>query len=189
MPKQNDYTFSSDEEAQIEQAIRYDNRVEVVQRATALRMLHMGYTPSAVAEVYQVRLSSVYNWFQRWREGGIAALANQPKAGRRRKAGAAYWAEVEATLEQDPTQLGYLFTVWTLERLRDHLTQQTGIRLSLERLRVQMKERGYVWRRPKHDLHVLQNAQARADALQLLDSLKKEPRQEPSSYSIWTKVP
>jgi transposase len=189
MPKQNNYTFNSGEEAQIEQAIRNDNRVEVVQRATALRMLHMGYAAKQVAEVYGVRLSSVYNWRERWRTGGIAGLANQPKPGRRRKAGAAYWAEVEATLEQDPTELGYVFTVWTLERLRDHVAQRTGIRLSLERLRVQMKERGYVWRRPKHDLHALQDAQARADALQLLDGLKKEPKQEPSSYSIWTKAP
>jgi transposase len=188
MPKHLPYTLTSSEQAQIEQAIRYDNRVEVVQRATALRMLHLGYTPRQVAQLYQVRLSSLYNWHRRWRDGGIEALANRPKPGRRRKAGEAYWALLAATLEQDPTQLGYTFSIWTLERLRDHLAQHTGIRLSMDRLRVQMKERGYVWRRPKHDLRALQDAQARADALQLLDELKKEPKRAPSSYSMWTKV-
>lgn len=188
MPKQLNYTLTSSEQTQIEQAIRFDNRVEVVQRATALRMLHLGYSPQQVADLYQIRLSSLYNWHQRWREGGIEALANRPKPGRRRKAGEAYWALLETTLEQDPTQLGYVFSVWTLERLRDHLSQQTGIRLSIDRLRVQMKERGYVWRQPKHDLHALQDAQARADALALLARLKKAPRLGFSSYSMWTKV-
>lgn len=188
MPKRNLYTLTDAEQAQIERAIRYDNRVEVVQRCTAIRMLHLAYRPQQVADLYQVQLSTLYNWYNRWREGGVEGVANQPKSGRRPKASEAYWTALEQSLEQDPTALGYLFSVWTLERLRDHLEQQTGIRLSIDRLRVQMKERGYVWRQPKHDLHALQDAEARADAMILLEGLKKAPKAGFSSYSMWTKV-
>ena len=189
MPKQLNYILTQAEQTEIEQAIQSEKRAAVRQRATALRMLHLGYQPNQVAEVMQVGLSSLYNWHQRWREGGLTALADRPKSGRRRKTTPAYWQALEQALEQDPTRLGYLFTVWTLERLRDHLAAQTGISLSIERLRVQMQEAGYVWRRPKHDLHALQDPTARAEALALLEGLKKVPKPQGSSYSMWTKVP
>jgi transposase len=141
MPKQLNYTLTEAEQADIEHLIQTEKRAEVRQRATALHMLHLGYTPSQVAQVMQVRLSSLYNWHHRWRQGGKDALADRPKPGRRRKTTPTYWQALEQALAQDPSALGYLFTVWTLERLRDHLAHITGIHLSVERLRVQIRLR------------------------------------------------
>jgi transposase len=80
---------------------------------------------------------------------------------------------LEGVLEQEPQTLGYAFTIWTVDRLRAHLEQQTGIGLSASRFRVLLQERGYVYRQPKHDLSALQDPAAREGAKRLLDELKK----------------
>jgi transposase len=139
--------------------------------------------------MFAVSASTIYHWWERWQAGGIEGLSQQPRQGRPPKADAGYWATLEAALDRDPQAYGYSFTVWTTARLRDHLERETGIRLSSEWLRVQMEKRGYVYRRPKADLRVLQNPQARAEAEALLEALKKTPKTGLLSYSLWTKRP
>lgn len=189
MPKIINYQLSEDEARIIEHAIQHDTRADVVRRATAVQMLHLGMGMEVVTQVLGVADGAVYEWHERWREEGLEGLANRPKSGRPRKTSAEYWQVLEKALDTDPEEYGYLFSIWTLETLRDHLVAETGVHISVERLRVQMKERGYVWRRPKHDLHSLQNKEAREDAWGVLDELKKEPSLKPSSFSLWTKVP
>ena len=61
--------------------------------------------------------------------------------------------------------------------------------LSVSRLRVVLKARGYVYRRPKHTLSNLQDLQAKEDARKLLGELKKGLSKTISSSSLWTKQP
>ncbi len=61
--------------------------------------------------------------------GGLAWAASAARADE------AYCIQLAETLETDPTTLGYGFTCWTIERLRAHLTQMTGITLSKDTLR------------------------------------------------------
>ena len=185
MNKKTNYHLQSEEVQQMEAAIHHDRRAEVVQRATAIRMLHLGYKAGEVAEVLLVQRTSISNWWRRWQAGGVEGLANRPISGRPAKGSDEYWQAAEQTLATDPTELGYPFTVWTVERLRQHLLQVTGLELSGERLRVQLRRRGYVWRRPRHALTPHQDAAARQATLDLLNELKKEPLSEPASYSIW----
>jgi hypothetical protein len=83
---------------------------------------------------------------------------------------------LEETLDQDPRELGYRFAIWTVERLRDHLRLQMGVEMSVKRLGEIILERGYVYRRPKHDLKNLQDPEAKAQAEQRLEELKKGAR-------------
>lgn len=188
MPKYNNYQLNEEQRAAIEEAIRSEKRVDVVRRATALRMLDRGHLVSEVEAVLGVKHACVYRWYHRFQEEGMEGLVNRPKSGRPSKTDAGYWEALERTLEQDPTELGYPFSVWTVPDLAAQLEQVTGIKLSPAQLRLQMKRRGYVWRRPKHDLHALQDAAARADMLALLTALKKEPSKGSLSSSLWTKV-
>ena len=108
--------------------------------------------------------------------------------GRPRKADAAYVALLEQVVDRDPQELGYSFTIWTLDRLRLHMEAETGILLSQTQFRLLLKEHDFVYRRPKHDLTNLQDSQARQTAEAWLDELKKGPQQEPSTFSLWTKA-
>ena len=189
MPKRIKYILTENELSVIRQAIAKDKRSEVRHRAMAIQLLHQGMNHQAVADMLAVSVGSIYKWHARWREGGLNALANQPKSGAPRKADEAYWQRVGEVVEQEPRTFGYIFTVWTAERLIAHMTTETGIELSVSRFRVMMREHGYVYRRPKHDLKSLQDPEARAAAETHLNELKKEHLPESSSSSLWKKQP
>ena len=187
MPKKIDYQLNESDLSTIRKAMVSDRRPEVRQRSSALHMLHQGKTPGEVAELLAVSLGSVYKWHTRWREGGLDGLANEPKSGRRPHANAAYRERLAEVLEMEPAELGYDFTMWTSSRLAAHMEEETGITLSLGRFRILLRQLGYVYRRPKHDLKNLQDAEARTQAEAWLDDLKKKPSPERSTSSLWTR--
>jgi transposase len=183
-----DFTLSEEQVAEVEQAINHAAQPEVRQRAIAIRLLHLGHEPEAVAEMLAVAPSTIWNWHRRYRAEGLNGLANRAKSGRPAKADAHYRVEVERALDIDPRELGYAFSVWTINKLRKHLEKQTGILLSYTRFRALLSKHEYVYRQPKHDLSDLQDADAKAAAEDFLDWLKKSPSPSlPSSSSLWTK--
>ena len=188
MPKTIDFTLTQADLKLVVRAIKSDKRPEVRQRAMGLRLLHEGQSPQEVARFMDVSQPTVYSWHHRWCENKVEGLANRPKSGRPRKADATYLALLEKTIDQDPQELGYAFTVWTANRLRLHLEKETGISLGVTQFHRLLQKNGYVYRRPKHDLTNLQDADAREAATEWLDELKKTPRPERSTFSLWTKA-
>ena len=187
--RKRDYTLPETDVAELKQVIRKDKRVEVVQRATALKMLHDGQSVQTVAATVLLSTTTVRYWFDRWLEHGVAGLETLPRSGRPPRLTPGYWEVIEKALETNPATLGYTFTIWTLQRLRDHAQRETGIRVNANYLSEQMKKQGYVYRRPRHDLRVHQDATAREAAQAHLEGLKKTPNRGILHYSLWTKVP
>lgn len=188
MPKKLDFQLTETEHLQVTEAIRKDKRPEVRQRATAIRLLALGQKPAEVAESLATQPPTIYSWFHRFRQDGLEGLANQPKGRPKRKADEAYCQALEEAIEHDPGEYGYPFAVWTVERLRDHLERETGVRMSISRLRVVIRNQGFVYRRPKHDLTSLQDPDAKEQARELLEALKKGHSQTTKSgSSLWTK--
>ena len=89
--KTNKYLLTEDELEIVRDAVKSDNRIEVVKRASALRLLPEGKHGEVVADLMGVGVSSVYNWRKRWQEGQLEALVNRPIAGRPSKLNDAYW--------------------------------------------------------------------------------------------------
>lgn len=181
------YQLKPKELAEVEQAMRQDKRAEVRQRATVIRLLHLGQKPEVVARQQLVSVPTVYNWHKLWREQGIEGLANKSKTGRPAKATEAYCQKLEELLEKEPADFGYRFAIWTSDRLRAHLEKETGILLSEGRFRALLKKKDYRYRRPKHDLSHLQDKQAKKKAEKLLEEMKKRASETISSSSLWTK--
>lgn len=181
------YQLKQKELAKIESAIRQEKRPEVRQRATVIRLLHLGHKPVAVAEQQMVSVPTIYNWHRLWRENGLAGLVNQPRKGRPPKASETYCKKLEEMLEKEPSEFGYRFAIWTADRLRTHLEKETGILLSGSRFRALLKKRGYRYRRPKHDLSHLQDKKAKRNIEKLLEEMKKRVSETISSSSLWTK--
>jgi putative transposase len=192
MSRRVDFTLTLSQLADIEQAINYSPQPEVRQRAIAIRLLHLGHKPEAVAEMVAITANTIWTWHRRWRKDGIAGLADRPKSGRKTKANTDYVSQLETALTRDPQQLRLAYHVWTLNKLRLYLHLQTGILLSYTRFRALMSKLDYVWRQPKHDLSALQDPSAQQVAQQVLDWLKKtppSPSSPPSSFSSWMKRP
>ncbi len=189
MPKKIDFTLTNDELTAVQQAIKKDKRPEVRQRATVVRMLAEGQQPAEVADLMSVTVQSIYGWWHRWEAGGIEELANKPYEPRKRKADEKYLQALDEALSKEPEAYGYCFAIWTRERLRDHLTEVTGVEMSIGWLGEVMKARGYVFRRPKHELTHLQDAVEKEAATELLEEFKKRSSETISSSSLWTKRP
>lgn len=190
MPKRLDFRLSDTELSTIEQIIKNSEKSRLVKRATAIRMLHLGHNTYEVGRALSVSAPTVYSWFHRWKAEGLKGLEHRPKSGRPSVADEAYLRVMEETLEQDPGELGYDFTLWTIQRLNQHVSQVTGKQISDERLRLILQARGWVYRRPKEDLGALQDKEARKQAEEFLDELKKAPSlSRLSSFSLWTKRP
>ena len=189
MPKARDYQLTEQELVDVETAIRRDKRPEVRQRCTAIRLLHLGHKPEQIAEMQAVSKPTIYGWIDRWRSGGVEGLANRPKSGRPLKTDGAYTTALLEVIEKGPSEFGYDFTIWTIDRLRAHLEKKTGISLSESRFRALLKRKGYRYRRPKYDLGHLQDQQAKAKAAELLAELKKRSSETISSSSLWMKRP
>lgn len=192
MSRRVNFTLTPEQLADIEQAINYSPHPEVRQRAIAVRLLHFGHKPEQVAEMVAITANTIWTWHRRWRKDGIAGLEDRPKPGRKTKADDEYVRQLEAALATDPQQLGLAYHIWTLNKLRLYLHQQTGVLLSYTRFRALLSKLGYVWRQPKHDLSALQDEQAQQVAQQVLDWLKKTSPSAPSplsNSSSWTKRP
>lgn len=189
MPKRIEFTLTNDEIAKVSKAVKQDKRPEVRTRGMAIKLLGEGRSPAEVADLLDVSQPSVYGWWQRWQADGLDGLANKKHKPGGRKADETYLQAMSAALDQEPSAYGYEFAIWTRERLRDHLEQVTGVKLSLNWLGQVMKKAGYEYRRPKHDLSHLQNQAEKKVAKELLQELKKTSSTTILSSSLWTKQP
>ncbi len=189
MPKRVDFTLTDEQAKTLAQAIKQDGRARVVRRATAVHLLHLGYRVADIAKTVSASKPIIYAWHRHFLAEGIEGLANKTVKTGRRKVTDAYIAALEETVAHAPADYGYAFAIWTRERLRDHLAQQTGIRIHINWIGELLKEHGYVLRRPKHDLRHRQDPVAKAEAQETLESLKKTHAQTISSSYLWTKQP
>lgn len=192
MSRRVNFQLNEEQLSEIEQAINNAVQAEVRQRAIAMRLLHLGQSPEAVAQVVMVRANTVWTWHRRYRQGGLVGLQDKPRRGRPGKADKGYIAQLEQLLETDPQTLGVPFTIWTINRLRLYLAEQTNILLSYSRFRARLTKLDYRWKQPKHDLAHLQDQGAQETVREILDWLKKtSPSMVPPkpSSSLWTKRP
>jgi transposase len=105
-------------------------------RAKAAKLFARGKGASEVARRLGVRRQSAHAWLQRWREGGLTALASKGRAGPKAKLDGAQRAAVTAALLEGPQAHGYVTAVWTLPRVAKLIEQVTG----------QGYHPGHVWR-------------------------------------------
>jgi len=187
MPKKINYTLTTESVQELQKAIQSSEYPEVRRRALAIRQLHLGKKPKEVAAMFLVSAATINNWWHRYQLLEVAGLANEIKHIPKRKVTPAYLAKIEEALAQEPESLGYAYPIWTLETLRDHLHKETGINISTKWLGIVLQQNGYVFRRPKHTLSNKQDPEAKKQAEEAIELLKKRALTEQSAFSLWTK--
>lgn len=189
MPKKINYTLTSEELLTIEQAIKNHEELRVRERARIIRLLHKGHKHQEVADLLAISIGQVYWWHKRWREESLDGLSDKQRTGRPPIGTEEVRAQVEKLLETEPQELGYAFTVWNAPRLLTYMKEEVGVQMHENTLRNILADMGFVYRRPKHDLTSLQDAEAKERAEEVIDELKKKPAPAKSNYSLWTKQP
>jgi transposase len=138
-------------------APRERERLEMVKGAA------LGWDAAAIAAWCGRTAATVRRWLAAYRDGGVTALADAPRAGRPRQADGAYLAALEATVETDPRALGQAFDVWTSARLSAYLAEATGTRIAPGWLRVLLHRQRFANGRPKHSVaHLRDDAEVAA---------------------------
>ncbi len=97
---------------------------------------------------------SVYNAVRRYRRRHRPAdLADRPRSGRPRVAGAVGERSIRAALAVDPRSAGFNATTWTCALLARYLSARLGVPIGPRTLRRRMHAAGLRWKRPRYVFH------------------------------------
>jgi transposase len=151
----------------------------VVRRVQVIRLSARGLAPHRIAELLDRSWSGVRKTINRFNREGLVSLSDRPRRGRPRKADDRYVALLKEAVRASPRDLGYVFSAWTLDRLREHLALKTRVILSHARLSTLMRENRIVYRRPKHGMSHLRDPAEYDQKKALLAFLKKGRRDRP----------
>jgi transposase len=159
---------------------REDGRV--VRRAQMILQSSQGIKVPIIASTWDTTIQTVLKTIHRFNAEGLMSLADKPRSGRPSKATDQYVEVLKEAVQKSPRDLGYPFSSWTLERLREHVGHQTGVLLNPRYLSSLMGKHGIVYRRPKHLMSHLRDPQEYDEKKAILEFLKKtRSRRRPSS--------
>ena len=130
--------------------IRTGHEARVVRRAQRVQLSSEGKTAGEIGALWALTAQGVRKVLNRFNREGLAGLANRPRGGRPRKTNDRYVELLKAAVQINPRDLGYIFSCWTLERLREHLARKTRVILSVSHLARLLAEHHIVYRRPKN---------------------------------------
>lgn len=144
---------TADERTAVEAAWRQREGVpRVRERLEMVKAVAHGHDLATITAWTGRTPATVRRWLARFRAGGIAALADAPRAGRPPKADAAYLAALETAVETPPREQGLPFDVWTSARLSADLAETTGAAVAPGWLRALRARQRVRWGRPTHTL-------------------------------------
>jgi transposase len=122
------------------------------ERLEMVKAVALGYALAEVARWSGRTERTVARWLGAFATGGVAAVADAPRAGRPARADAAYLAALEQAVDTPPPALGLPFDAWTSARLSAYLAEVTGVRIAPGWLRALLARRRCRTGRPKHTL-------------------------------------
>ena len=104
----------------------YDERLRAVQA------IERGKSAELVAEIFGFARSTVFGWWQAFREGGEAALLTKPTPGRVSMLSEKQLRRLSKLLvNSDPRQLQFEFALWTRAMVAELVQREFGMKLSL----------------------------------------------------------
>ena len=165
--------LTSKEQKELTRLIRSGRDAAAVRRAQMILLSHRGKTAKELAALWQITPQGVRKTIHRFGTEGIAGLSDKPRRGRPRKRTDQYVVMLKDAVAVNPRELGYPFSCWTLERLREHLAFKTRIVLSPPHLSRLMAENDIVYRRPKHGMEHLRDPQEYNEKKAFLEFVKK----------------
>ena len=136
----------------LEQLYQKTKQPRMRTRAQMILLSAEGYLAPQISPIVLVSDRTVQRWIKRYQAEGIEGLFDVPRAGAPRKATTEYRDLLVRTVRRRPRALDLAFSLWTLERLADYMAEQTGIRITPEAVRQNLKAKGIVLSRPQHKI-------------------------------------
>ena len=121
-------------------------------RAQAVHFSSQGLTAEQIASIVERDRSTVFRWLKEFDAHGLPALWPGKSTGRPPKADADFQAALAQAVEQNPHDLGYPFTRWSVDLLTEHIRRTMHVDVSCSTVYHTLKRLGYRYGCPKLDL-------------------------------------
>jgi transposase len=168
-----------EEHKELKRLIRTCRDARVVRRAQMVQLFSEGKTTAEIGALWAITAQGVRKVLNRFNRKGLAGLVDRPRGGRPRKTNDRYVELLKEAVQANPRDMGYIFSCWTLERLREHLARKTRVILSVTHLSRLLAEHNIVYRRPKnwggHGMSHLRDPQEYDEKKAFLEFIKKKP--------------
>lgn len=113
-----------------------DDDGKAVKRLISAIAYKQGFSPAEIEETFGLSKKNVYLWLDRIEDKGLdQALYDRPKPGRPSKLSTEQLRELEAALEESPTNFGYSEETWTPSLVQDWVTSTYNVEYSLRHIR------------------------------------------------------
>jgi transposase len=163
--------------------------LSVYRRAQAIHLSAQRLKTHEIAEIVSRSALTVTRWIHEFDAHGLPALRPGKSTGRPPKADADFQAALGQAVEQNPHDLGYPFTRWSVDLLTEHMRRTTHIDVSCSTVYHTLKRLGYRYGSPKLDLKHRQDPKevARAKRQKARALKKREPVEVIWRFSTVTK--
>jgi len=144
--------LSRAERKAIQKLRKRPSNLDVYRRTQAVHFSSQRLKVQQIAEIVGRSRLSVTRWLHEFDTHGLPALWPGKSTGRPPKADADFQAALIAAVEQNPQDLGYPFTRWSVDLLGQHLRRKLHVDVSYSTVYNTLKHMGYRYGRPKLDL-------------------------------------
>jgi transposase len=132
--------FAHDALHTLDSFMKQTKKARVFRRAQAVREVVAGYTVKAVSETFHFTNSALRKWVKRFAREGTTGLLDRPRSGRPPKMTGEIETQLNRLVDQDPLQYGVIQSQWSCRQLATVLSQQSGVTLGRESVRVALKK-------------------------------------------------
>ena len=132
--------FAHDALPTLDTFMKHSKEARVFRRAQAVREVVAGQTVKAVSDTFHFTNSALRKWVQRFAREGTGGLLDRPRSGRPAKLTSELETQLNRLVDQDPLQHGSIQSQWTCRDLATVLSQQSGVSLGRESVRLALKK-------------------------------------------------
>jgi len=118
-------------------------------KAQVIWLTHLGKGISEIAKITNMNERTVYRWLAFYKEKKLDGLFIGSRRGRPPKITEEYKRLLLESIQKSPEAFGYPTNKWTLKLLAQHMTLNTGIQASFQRIWQILLSHNILFRMPK----------------------------------------
>jgi transposase len=168
--------------------VRRDFQKLEERRLLGARLLRQGVHPAEVARRVGVHRQSVSRWQRQLESGGVRALRQAGRAGRKPRLGAEDLRRIERGLKRGPQALGYETSLWTSWRVAHLIEQECGVNYDPSQAWRILRQLGWSCHRPVGRALERDEEKIRQWKQKAWPEVKKKPRKRGAPSSSSTKA-
>lgn len=117
-----------------------NNHTKGIIKCHTIISLYNGNSMQNVCAVFGVTRETIRKWKGLLRQGGVVALLNEGKVGKRSKIGAEKQKELKNLMKIEPIKYGYDEKKWTGQALKDFLEKNWNIKIGIRAAQLWLKQ-------------------------------------------------